>query len=145
MIGSLGQGLRERHHLSLHRSDRAMTDCRPVSLFSIQTAQQLSEELGSNMDKRRFRANIYLDLGTGNGFAENKLVGHTLQIGPKVRVIVVDRDPRCKMITLDPGTAQPNPDVMRHLSRDHEGKAGIYGAVVIEGTVRPGDDVALIH
>src|SRR4051794_11922215 len=48
--------------LALHRSDRAMTDCRPVSLFSIQTAQRLTEEVGSVVDHRRFRANLLLDL-----------------------------------------------------------------------------------
>jgi hypothetical protein len=48
------------------------------------------------------------------------------------------------MITLDPDTAQPNPEVMRRLDRDHEGKAGIYGAVLVEGTIRLGDEIALL-
>jgi len=47
------------------------------------------------------------------------------------------------MITLDPDTAQPNPEVMRCLARDHEGKAGVYAAVVVEGTVRPQDKITL--
>ena len=48
--------------LTLVRSDRSMTDCRPVSLLSVQTVRQLGEELGAPVDQRRFRANIYLDL-----------------------------------------------------------------------------------
>ena len=48
------------------------------------------------------------------------------------------------MITLDPDTARMNPEVMRRLARDHEGKAGIYGVVLAEGTIRPGDEVALL-
>ena len=44
--------------LTLLRSERAMTDCRPISLFSIQTARQLGEEIGTTIDKRRFRTNI---------------------------------------------------------------------------------------
>ena len=48
--------------LRLLRSERALTDCRPVSLFSLQTAAQLGAELGTVLDKRRFRANIYADL-----------------------------------------------------------------------------------
>ena len=48
------------------------------------------------------------------------------------------------MITLDPDTAQPNPEVMRRFARDHEGKAGIYGAVLVEGAVRPGDEFTLL-
>ncbi|MDQ2842209.1 MAG: MOSC N-terminal beta barrel domain-containing protein [Acidobacteriota bacterium] len=43
LIGMPREGLRERHQLTLLRSERAMTDCRPISLFSLQTARQLSE------------------------------------------------------------------------------------------------------
>jgi hypothetical protein len=35
------------------------------------------------------------------GFAENAFVGCKLQIGTKAVIAVTDRDPRCKMITLD--------------------------------------------
>src|SRR6266446_4036151 len=35
------------HSLTLLRSERAMTDCRPISLFSLQTARQLGEEVGA--------------------------------------------------------------------------------------------------
>jgi hypothetical protein len=31
------------------------------------------------------------------------------------------------------------------VSRDHDGKAGVYGAVLVEGTVRPGDTVHLLN
>src|SRR3990170_8942011 len=58
----LRSGIGEENELTLLRSDRAMTDCRPVSLISIHTVRQLGEELGTIWDKRRFRANIYLDL-----------------------------------------------------------------------------------
>src|SRR5215510_9749421 len=63
----LGEGLRGENHLTLVRSDRALTDCRPVSLISLQTARQLEAELGIPIDKRRFRTNIYLNLATDYG------------------------------------------------------------------------------
>jgi hypothetical protein len=31
----------------------------------------------------------------------------------------------------------------RGLARDHEGKAGVYAAVVVEGTIRPHDKITL--
>jgi hypothetical protein len=74
-----------------------MTDCRPVSLFSIQTAEQLGREIGTDLDVRRFRANIYLDLGSLPGFTEDDFVGRRLGIGSKVVVSILERDPRCKM------------------------------------------------
>jgi hypothetical protein len=43
------------HSLSLLRSDRGMTDCRPISLLSLQTVTQLGDEIGAMIDKRRFR------------------------------------------------------------------------------------------
>ena len=144
LMSMLREGIRDRHELTLLRSDRSMTDCRPVSIFSIQTVRQLSKELGIDLDKRRFRANLYVELESGNAFGEDEFVGRTLRIGAKTAIAVVERDSRCKMITLDPDTAQPNPEVMRRLARDHEGKAGIYGAVLVEGTIRPGDEIALL-
>ena len=144
LIHRLRERIRDSHELTLLRSNRAMTDCRPVSLFSIQTARQLGEELGTDLDKRRFRANVYMDLTSGRGFSEDEFVGRTLQIGAKTAIAVVARDPRCKMITLDPDTAEANPEVMRRVAQSHDGKAGIYGAVLVEGTIRTGDEIALM-
>jgi uncharacterized protein YcbX len=145
LLQLLSEGLRERHHLRLMRSDRSLTDCRPVSLFSTQTANGLGDELGVPLDKRRFRANIYLNLDSTGGFSEDQFVGHSLRIGDKAILAVLERDPRCKMITLDPDTAEPNPDIMKRVARAHDGKAGIYAAVLVEGTVRPGDEVRLVN
>jgi uncharacterized protein len=144
LLRMLGKSLREGHVLTLLRSERAMTDCRPVSLFSLQTARQLGEETGMTLDKRRFRANLYMDLGSAAGFAEDRFVGRTLRLGAKAVVAILERDPRCKMITLDPETARPSPDLLRKVAREHDGMAGLYGAVLVEGTVRPGDAVELL-
>jgi MOSC domain-containing protein YiiM len=48
------------------------------------------------------------------------------------------------MITLDPGTAEPRLEVLRRIRDAYEGKAGLYGAVLVEGTVRPGDEISLL-
>lgn len=136
LIESLREGLPEKHELHLMRSQRALTDCRPISLISNQTARQL------DADPRRFRANIYLDLA--DGFAEDAYVGKMLRIGSQVIVAVVERDPRCKMITLDPDTGDANPELMRLLAKEHESKAGVYAAVVVEGIVWAGDPVTLL-
>jgi uncharacterized protein YcbX len=140
----LAERLGDRHSLTLVRSERALTDCRPVSLFSIQTARQLGDEIGAAVDKRRFRANVYLDLQSAPGFAEDGFVGRTLRLGPKVTVAVLERDARCKMITIDPDTAEPSGAVLRQVSRAHDGKAGVYAAVLAAGMVQRGDEVQLL-
>src|SRR5262249_53906016 len=85
--------------LTLIRSDRALTDCRPVSLISHHTIKQIGDELGVALDRRRFRANIFAELGAGKGFGEDAFVGKRLQIGTRCVIAVLDRDPRCKMIS----------------------------------------------
>ena len=96
------------------------------------------------MDKRRFRSNIYLDLSSNEGFSEDKFVGRQLQVGPNVVIAVLERDPRCKAISLDPDTAEHNPEYLRRIAQDHETYAGVYCAVMVEGLVSPGDSVELI-
>jgi MOSC domain-containing protein len=145
LIGALRKGVDDKHQLTLLRSDRALTDCRPMSIFSLQSAKALGEEAGINIDKRRFRANVYLDVNSEAAFAEEKWVGRSLRIGPKVVVSIVDRDPRCVMITLDPDTGDKAPVLLKAVAQAHNGMAGVYGAVLVQGMVRKGDAVELLE
>ncbi len=145
LIDTLRDGIDQKHQLTLMRSERALTDCRPVSIFSLQSARQLAEETGTPVDKRRFRANIYVDLTSVEGFAENELVGRSLRIGPKVVVRVLERDPRCMIITLDPDTGEKAPTLLKKVAQAHDGMAGVYGAVLVEGTLRKGDPVEVLE
>ncbi|MBN9563298.1 MAG: MOSC domain-containing protein [Alphaproteobacteria bacterium] len=144
LIDALSDGLEDGHALSLLRSDRSLTDCRPVSLFSMQTVRQIGEEVGRPLDKRRFRANVYADFGAMAGFAEEELIGRRLRLGERAVIALVERDPRCKMITLDPDTAEANPEILRKVAHGHGGFAGLYGVVLTEGTVRRGDVIEVL-
>jgi len=144
LAGMLRADIRGTPDLTLVRSERAMTDCRPVSLISVQSARQLGEEIGSSVDPRRFRANMYLDFGGEAGFPEDGLVGRSLRLGAKVVVRVLERDPRCVMITLDPDTGESRPEVLKRVAQGHDGMAGVYGAVLVEGMVRKGDPVQVV-
>jgi len=145
LIDMLRADIDQKHRLTLMRSERALTDCRPVSIFSLQSARQLADETGTPMDKRRFRANVYVDLTSAQGFAENKFVGRSLRIGAKVLVTVLERDPRCMMITLDPDTGEKTPAILKKVAQAHEGMAGVYGAVMVEGMLHKGDPVELLE
>lgn len=144
LIEHLRAGIDPKHELTLLRSERAMTDSSPLSLFSIQTTRRLEEESGAAVDKRCFRANVYLDLSSGDAFAEDKFVGRNLRIGSKAVVAVVKRDSRCMMITLDPDTAEKTPAILKTVAQGHGNKAGVYGAMIVEGTLRKGDPVELL-
>jgi uncharacterized protein YcbX len=129
--------------LTLHVSGRALADCRPLSLFGNATVRGLAAELGRPVDRRRFRANLYADWRDDRPFREDELVGRTLQIGGMLRIAVLERDPRCKMITIDPDTGATAPEIHRHLMVAHQGMAGVYAAVLRECVVRQGDPILL--
>ena len=144
LIDALRNGIDNKHQLTLTRSERAATDCRPLSLLALQSVQQLAEEIGTAVDKRRFRANIYLDLTLPKGFAEDGFVGRSLRVGARVVLSILERDPRCMMITLDPDTGAIAPALLKKVAQAHNGMAGVYGAVLAEGMVRKGDPVELL-
>ncbi len=144
LIEMLREGLRGENHLTLVRSDRALTNCRPVSLISLQTVRQVEAELGVPVDKRRFRANVYFNLASGDGFAEDELVGRRLRIGSHAEIMVLERDPRCKMISLDPDTGEHNPEVFRKVVQAHGNFVGVYCAVLVEGILTESDSIELL-
>ena len=130
--------------LSLRYSPRNFVDVTPISLISHQTVDQLSEEIGSPLKPERFRANFNVDWTDQSGFFEDSLVGKRLRIGEQVELALTDRDPRCKMITLDPSTAQALPELLKHVLAEHSGCVGVYGSVVREGFVQPGDPIEVL-
>lgn len=130
--------------LQVRYSQKNAVDCRPLSLFSRQTIQQLAQETEMAIDPRRFRANFYPSWDSAGGFYENELVGRKLKIGNRLEITILARDPRCKMITIDPDTAETTPRLLKHVARKYDGFAGVYAAVLIEGTVKPGDEILLL-
>ena len=145
LLKLLGEGISDKNQLTLVRSDRALTDCRPVSLISLQTVRQIETELSVPIDKRRFRANIYCNLASeSSGFAEDNFVGRRLRIGPEATMVVLERDPRCKMMSLDPETGEHNPEVLRQVAQAHGNFAGVYCAVLVEGLLKKGDLIELV-
>ena len=132
---------RAGYAVTLRFSERSLYDCRPVSLFGNASARGLGDELAMPIDRRRFRANLYADWAEDRPYRENELVGRTLQIGERLRLAVLERDPRCKMITIDPETGQTEQRILRHVTKAHDGMAGVYAAVLVEGVVRQGDPI----
>jgi len=130
--------------LRIHVTQRGQFDARAVSLISLSAAAKLGEELGMNIDKRRFRANFYVEWDNQeDAFYEQSLARRTLQIGDWLELAIVERDPRCTRITLDPDTAEATPRVLVHLGRKHDDNAGVFAAVLQRGRVNKGDPIFL--
>ncbi|HXW54179.1 MAG TPA: MOSC domain-containing protein [Candidatus Cybelea sp.] len=130
--------------LRLRFSERNMTDSRPVSLLGLSTIRALSDELGFELDRRRFRENLYVEWNDPRPFFEDGLLGRRLQIGETVMLEVVKRDQRCVIITLDPDTAQARPEILGLVARRHEGSVGVYATVLREGIVRTRDPICTV-
>jgi uncharacterized protein len=87
-------------------------------------------------------------LGThDSGFLENDWLGHGLELGDDVQLMVNLPDPRCVMTTMAQGDLPKDTGILRALTRhnriDVAGGlypcAGVYATVAAPGTIRAGD------
>ncbi len=129
--------------LQLQCATLPFTDVRPISLHSLATEQAL-EAAFAGFDPRRLRSNIVLDLTNARPFAEDLLAGKSLRLGELVTLKLLERIPRCRMVSLHPETAEMDPSILRWLAREHDGRAGIYARSLATGTVSVGDAVSLV-
>jgi uncharacterized protein len=138
------RGHLERHFkrpIVLRFSERSMHDARPVSILGVKTLESLSTETGIAPDARRFRCNFLVDWRETAPFFEDSLVDRRIRIGEHLLMSVVKRNVRCKVMTLDPETAEAAPHVLETVARAHESRTGVYAVVLHEGIVRRGDSV----
>jgi len=131
------------HNARVIKQDRGVFDAFPLSLLTVQSVAALGASVGYELDKRRFRENLYLDLNSAESFAEDAFVGRRLRIGARLTVHILERDIRCRMIGIDPETLEENPDILRYVAKSHDNTAGVYAAVLVAGLVRPGDEIVL--
>jgi len=122
---------------------RGSYDAAPISLITRQTIARIAEESEAEVDPRRFRPNLLLDLEGGEAFDEMKWVGRIVRVGDTARLAITKADERCMMITLDPASAKPNPAILRYVAQQHKLCAGVYAQVITAGEARAGDPVAL--
>lgn len=142
LAGRVGSGL------ELMRLRHGIFDEAPVSVISLTTMAGIGREVGLDLDRRRFRANIVLETTGIEPFLEDGWVGGVLTFGdgdPSAAVSVTLRDLRCGMINLDPETAEKDMRVMKTVVRLNENYAGVYANVVRTGTIRVGDRVSLMR
>jgi uncharacterized protein YcbX len=124
-----------------------------ISVISLGTVHSVARESGRGIDLcdlRRFRPNIVIETNSGEPFAEDKWVGHTLVFADgnsgaarSAAIGVAMKDERCVMLNLDPDTAARDSAVMKTVVRLNDNYAGVYGTVVGTGELRVGQVVSL--
>jgi len=124
--------------LTLRDLAGANFDDSPVLLVNLATIAAFEAEAGMRVDRRRFRANLYVD-----GFEPSEEIAW---LGRRVAVSgieleVVKRCERCVVITRDPDTTVATPSLLRVLNETHEMFMGVYCEVRRSGRVAVGDPV----
>lgn len=117
-----------------------------ISVITTTTVQCIERESGRQLDLRRFRPNVVIETDSAEPFAEDRWVGQTLTFGEgdnSAAVKIYMKDERCRMVNLDPDTAERDVQVMRTVVRLNKNYAGGYGTVVRAGELRVGQSVTL--
>ena len=65
-------------------------------------------------------------------------------VGPATERKRFASDPRCMTITLDPDAGEKEPALLNKLAQAHNGMTGVYGAVLVEGTLHKGGPVEVV-
>lgn len=134
-------------NVELMKLKHGIFDEAPLSVISLTTIAGVGAEAGVDLDRRRFRANVLLEILDPQPFLEDGWVGGKLVFGngePSPTVSVTMRDLRCMMINLDPDSAKQDARVMKAVVRLNKNYAGVYGAVMQTGAIRVGDPVSLV-
>ncbi len=141
LAGRFGSGV------DLMKLNHGIFDEGAISVISLATIAGIGREAGLALDRRRFRANIVVETESRETFVEDGWVGRMLVFGdgdPRPAVSVTMLDLRCKMVNIDPETAEQDARVMKTVVRLNGNNAGVYATVVRTGTIRVGDRVTLI-
>jgi uncharacterized protein YcbX len=122
------------------------TDAYPLHLLTTASLAALRQRSGLDADRRRFRPNLWIDMGDAAGFREFEWIGRRLRIGEAI-LAVESKTIRCSM----PARAQPQlgiaeepritPALVLHCKRH----LGVNVHVEREGEIRTGDPVLLIE
>lgn len=105
------------------------------------THEALERELGRELDARRWRTNIAVELDA-EAFAEEAWEGRTLTIGA-ARFELLHPCVRCVIPTRDPDTQAKAADILRHLTREHGGLFGMNARALGAARIAVGDAVTV--
>ncbi|WP_197506047.1 MULTISPECIES: MOSC domain-containing protein [Mycobacterium] len=116
-------------------------DLAPVHILTATSVAAIADEIGDDVDVRRFRPNVLITLDDPEGdLPESSWVGAEARIGD-VGLDVISQTVRCVV----PSRAQPGLEVDRRITRAVAGRAqrclGVYCTVPRPGMVRVGDAV----
>lgn len=129
----------------LARSSVGAHDAAPIHLLSTGSLAGVSEWTdGEEVDRRRFRANLIVEMNDTRPFAEAAWVGASIAIGDDGPVLqVVSPTERCAVTTFDPDTLARDNRVLAGLARETENLFGVYAMVARSGWIEVGAPIRM--
>ena len=121
--------------LTLRDASGINFDDSPVLIVNLSTLAAFELSAGVRIDRRRFRANLYLEGLEPD--AELRWLGQRIVAGD-AELEVVKRCERCAVITRDPDTTETSPQLLRVLTQTSDTCMGVYCRVVRPGIVATG-------
>ncbi len=113
-----------------------------LSLLSQSSLDALSHKAGKELERRRFRANLWLEGAAP--WEEWNWMGRTLRIG-EAELKITDRIERCTATMANPATGKPDTQTLKLLEENWGHKDfGVFAEVTKSGPIRPGDPITLI-
>jgi uncharacterized protein len=103
----------------------------------------LAAELGTEVDARRFRTNLQLELDA-EPWAELAWAGAEIELEGGVRLRIDHACERCAIPTRDPDTQEKWPQLLRHLAAEHGQDFGLLARVRVPGRVYAGESVRIV-
>jgi len=129
----------------LARSAVGVHDAAPIHLLSTGSLGAVSDWIGGEeVDRRRFRANLIVEMNDSRPFAEAAWVGASITIGDEGPVLqVVSPTERCAVTTFEPDTLARDNRVLAGLARETENLFGVYALVARSGWVEVGAPIRM--
>jgi uncharacterized protein len=108
------------------------------------TRAALAHELGTELDLRRFRTNLHVELDAP-AWAEHEWEGGTVRFAGGVVLRLLHPCVRCAIPTRDPETQRKWPELLRHLDARHATLFGMNARVLQAGRIAVGETLQIIR
>ena len=107
------------------------------------TLRAVSDELGTEVDLRRFRTNLHLELDAAP-WAEEGWEGRELAFDGGVRLRLLHPCVRCAIPTRDPDTQEKWAELLRHLHAPTPSASASTRRVIGTGRIEAGEGARLV-
>lgn len=116
-----------------------------ILIISSSSLDKVSELCGkTELDVRRFRPNMVIELDSDIPFEEEHWIGKKIIINDSTYVINNNCE-RCAYVNIDPvNPSIKDPNVLKTIVKERNSNLGVYASVLTEGTVFEDADVLLV-